>query len=142
MTLEDLAIELQTDPMSYGYDAMSDNDAAIAINLARAAIIFPRPDVSPLEILEAIALQDFLSDKTNLWAAWFESLTQFDSIRILKENGEDTRTMTNINRLLANGSASETRIRALASRKGSRAEQLWGMGTAISYTQIAGARGR
>lgn len=142
MTLEELQAELETDPMSYGYASMTDSEAAAAINRARAEIVFPRPDVSPLEILEAINISDFLTDKTNLWAAWFESLTQFQTIRILKANGSDTRTLTNIMKLLTNGSASETRVRELASRKGSRAEQLWGMGTVISIQQIAGARGR
>jgi hypothetical protein len=142
MTLEELAVELDSDTNTYGYAAMSDQEAAAALNLPRAAIGFPRPDVTPLEILEAIKLTDFISNPNVLYASWFESLTQFSRVRILKENGSDTRVMTNLMAILTNASASETRLRALASRLGSRAEQLWGMGTSVSYTQVAGARGR
>ena len=141
-TLEELQTELLTDPESYGYAAMSDQHAANALNNVRASITFPRPDVTPLEILEAIAIDDFIAVQTTLMGSWLESLTQFPSIRILKDNGSDTRVMSNIMKVLKNGSASETRIRALASRSGSRAEQLWGYGSTVDHAQVAGARGR
>ena len=141
-TLEELAVEILTDPAGYGYASMSDQACADALNLARAAISFPRPDVTPLEILEAIKITDFIANATALYASWFESLTQFPSVRILKADGSDARVMTNLMTILANGSASETRLRALATRLGSRAEQLWGMGTTVNYQQVAGARGR
>lgn len=143
-TLSDIKAELLQDPNGYGYaqylgDNFNPPVLAEMINLRRAEIVMPRPDVTPLEILEAISLADFLTDKTSLWSAWFESLTQFPSVRILKDNGTDTRVMTNIMRLLANGSASETRIRALAVRSGSRAEQLWGAGITISVEDVINA---
>lgn len=126
-----LATELRADPNGYGYAQFiavgSFGELADLLNETRPEISVPRSDVTPLEILEAIALQDFLTDKTNLWSAWFESITQFPSLRILKKNGTDTRVMTNIMKLLVNGSASETRLRALSLRPGSRAEQLFGM---------------
>ena len=129
MDLVALKSELLTDPNSYGYAPYvaigSCGELADILNKVRNEITVPLASVTPLEILEAIALTDFLADKTNLWAAWFECLCQYPSIRILKDNGSDTRVMTNINKLLVNGSSSETRIRALASRKGSRAEQLF-----------------
>ena len=99
----------------------------------------PRPDVNPLEILEAIAVDDFVTSQTVLMGSWFESLTQYPSVRILKENGSDTRVMTNIMKVLKNGTASETRLRALASRNGSRVEQLFGVGTTVSAADIAQA---
>jgi hypothetical protein len=144
-TLEQLQSELLTDPTSLGYAALrtAHNYVGLAavLNLARAGISFPRPDVTPLEILEAIKVTDFVSNPNVLYASWFESLTQFSSVRILKTDGADTRVMTNLMTILANGSASETRLRALASRLGSRAEQLWGMGSTVSVMDISGALG-
>lgn len=139
-TLEALATEIETDPTGIGYSSMTAVQVTDALNLSRAAIIFPRPDVTPLEILEAINVQDFVASgqQTILHGSWFESLTQYPSIRILKSDGTDTRVLTNIMRLLTNASASETRIRALASRTGSRAEQLWGMGTVVTVEQVRG----
>lgn len=138
-----LKVEIQTDPNGYGYaEPLSyriDWQVAELLNHVRPTISVPRPDVTPLEILEAINVQDFISNANVLYASWFESLTQFPSVRVLKENGTDARVMTNLQKLLSNGSASETRVRALASRTGSRAEQLFGVGTVIQAEDIGRA---
>ena len=142
---QNLRQELLVDPNAYGYAPLiaigNDQGLADMLNLARAAIVMPRPDVSPLEVLEAISVQDFVAAnaQTILMGSWLESLTQFQQIRILKENGSDTRVMTNLMRFLVNGSQSEVRLRALASRSGSRAEQLFGVGTNVSPMDIAQA---
>jgi hypothetical protein len=141
-----LRTELETDSNSYGYREWIDNgtDWALAdlLNKVRAGISVPRRDVTPMEVIEAIKVTDFISNATALYASWFESLTQFASIRILKDNGTDTRVMTNLMTLLVNGSQSEVRLRALASRAGSRAEQLFGVGTSVSWQDVARAFGR
>lgn len=138
-----LKLELNTDPNAYGYAPLiaigNDQGLADMVNLPRAAIVMPRPDVNPLEILEAIKVTDFINAPNVLYASWFESVTQYPSVRILKENGSDTRLMTNMMTLLVNGSQSEVRLRALASREGSRAEQLFGVGTQIGNADIAQA---
>ena len=147
LTLAQLAVlktELLTDPNGYGYAPLiaDTNNPALAelVNRSRAAIQMPRPDVTPLEILEAIAVEDFVTSQTVLMGSWFESLTQFPSIRILKENGTDARVMSNIMKVLKNGTASETRIRALAVRNGSRAEQLFGVGVTVSVQEVIDAQ--
>lgn len=138
-----LHTELTTDPNGYGYAPLIaiGNDAGLAdlLNQPRAAISIARPDVTPLEVLEAIKVTDFVSNANVLYASWFESLTQFASLRILKADGTDTRVMTNLMSILSNGSASETRLRALASRQGSRAEQLFGPGATVTHMDIATA---
>jgi hypothetical protein len=142
INLQTLKTELLTDPNAYGYAALiaDTNNPALAamLNLPRAAIQMPRPDVTPLEILEAIKVTDFVpsAQQTILHGSWFESLTQFPSVRILKENGSDTRVMTNLMTILTNGSASETRLRALAIRAGSRIEQLFGVGVTVSVQEV------
>lgn len=144
-TLELLQAELLNDPTSIGYGPMivahDYTGLANALNLARAAIVFPRADIAPLELIEAINVTDFVSNANSLSGTYLNALLQLDSIRILKADGTDTRVLTNIMKILSNGSQSEARIRALASRTGSRAEQLWGMGTSITREQCAGALG-
>lgn len=139
--LTELRTEIQTDPNGYGYAAlMSIGDlagTAALINKPRATIPIPRPDVTPLEILEAINVTDFVSNANSLYATWFGALMDYPQIRILKPNGTDTRVMSNILKLLANGSQSETRIRNLASRPGSRAEQLWGEGAVVTVQDLS-----
>jgi hypothetical protein len=140
-----LKTELNTDPNAYGYAPLiaigNDQGLADMLNLPRAAIVMPRPDVSPLEILEAIKVTDFIAstNQSILYGSWFESVTQYPSVRILKTDGSDTRLMTNMMTLLVNGSQSEVRLRALASRPGSRAEQLFGVGTTVAHMDIAQA---
>ena len=138
-----LKTELETDPNGYGYAAgiASGQDWLLRdlMNQVRVSVTVPRADVTPLEVLEAIKVTDFISNANVLYGSWLESLTQFPSLRILKENGTDTRVMTNLMSILANGSQSETRLRALASRNGSRAEQLFGVGTSVSDIDIARA---
>lgn len=135
-----LTTEVTTDPNGYGYAqyvAVGDmGSVANLINQVRSTISMPRPDVNPLEILEAIKVTDFIANPNILYASWFESLTQYPTVRILKENGTDTRVMTNIMSLLTNGSASETRVRALAVRDGSRAEQLFGVDTIVGWEDV------
>ena len=142
-TLAQLKSELLNDPSSLGYAALlADTNMpalAAALNLRRSTISMPRPDVAPLEILEAINLSDFLSNTNTYWSSWFESLTQFPAVRVLKTDGSDTRVMSNLLKLLTNGSASESRVRALAVRDGSRAEQLWGVNTVIGTQDVIDA---
>jgi hypothetical protein len=146
-TLEQLQSELLADPSGLGYSALRTAHnyvgLAAAINLPRAGITFQRPNVSPLEILEAINVDDFVATANQqiLMGSWFESLTQFPSIRVLKDNGDDTRVMTNIMKVLKNGTASETRVRALSVRLGSRAEQIWGQGVTVTVADITGSLG-
>lgn len=136
-----LKTELLTDPNAYGYAPLvavgSCGELADLLNKVRANITVPLAVVPPMDILEAIAVDDFIASQTILMGSWFESLTQFPSIRILKDNGNDTRVMSNIMKILKNGTASETRIRALASRLGSRAEQLFSV--AVTPSDVAQA---
>lgn len=135
-----LKTELQTDPNAYGYAAHIAAgqlaDIATKLNLVRPQITIPRPDVPPMEVLEVIKVTDFVASPNLLWGSWFESITQAPTLTVLKPNGTDTRLMTNLMSLLTNGSASETRVRALATRTASRAEQLFGAGTSVRWEDV------
>lgn len=138
-----LKTEIQTDPNTYGYAAMvaagNMQGVADALNRVRASIDIPRHDVTPQEVLEAIAVAHFISNPNTLYASWFESITQLPMLRILNADGTDSRVMTNLMAILTNGSLSETRLRNLAKRKGSRAEQLFGVGTFLGWQDITQA---
>jgi len=132
----DLAVlktELVTDPLGLGYAPKvskgSCGELADILNKVRNTITVPLAVISAIDLLEAIRVQDFIagSNQTPLQAAWFQGLLRAESIRILKDNGNDSQILKNIMTLLVNASASETNVRALASRKGSRAEQLFSM---------------
>lgn len=156
-SLAALTTEIQTDPLTYGYAAFvsSGNDQGIAdaINKVRTgsdgkpAISVKRPDCSPAEILEAIDVRDFPASPTGvnsvpLAQSWLESVTQFDRIRLTADDGTKTTTRKNIDRLVGNTQGSQDRLDAVAVRNGSRAEQLFGFGVAVTSNQVAAALGR
>lgn len=138
-----LKTELQTDPNAYGYAPLiaAGNMQGLAdkLNQVRANISIPRPDVAPEEVLEAIRATDLRAATTAVQSAYMQSLLVLPNLRILKGNGTDARVLTNLMDILTNGSASETRLRALATRTGSRAEQLFGPGAFLSWTDITTA---
>lgn len=147
--------EIVTDARAYGwpalYNAGNDTALAAALNLARTganggpAISIKRPDIGANELLEAVDIRDFPAapaqvSNNQLAASWFESVTQFPRLRLLNENGTNTRVRTNLNRLLGDTNGSQARLDALAVKAGSRAEELFGFGTVVSADDIAIAR--
>jgi hypothetical protein len=148
MTYPALKSELLNDPQTYGYAAMiaaqNWNGVAAALNLLRdgtnggPAITVRKTDISPKEVLEVIDTRDFVAGTptiaSNLAMAWFESVTQGDSMRLINDDGTDTRILGNIHDrlLVAGGQNSRSRLRALANRNGSRAEELWGRDTRVT----------
>ena len=76
---------------------------------------------------EAIAVANFVAagSQNSYSAAWYHNFGSLSAVRLLTKAGANTRNMTNLLAILTNASASETRLIALGSRTGSRAEQLW-----------------
>lgn len=136
-----LKTELTTDPSSFGYAALitsgSDQRLADLLNQIRPAITVRRSDITPQEVLEAVALSDFAANLSVGQGSWFESTTQALLIRLLNDDGTDTRMLTNLVSLFTSNSGTRTRLRAIANRPGSRAEQLFGTNTTISADDIA-----
>lgn len=148
-TLAQLATELNTDPTAVGYASpiASGDDTAVAtlLNTVNQAIQVKRIDITPSEILEQIDFADFATGLNVAHISWFESATQQRVLRLVAEDGTDTRILRNIkNLLLANGAAganpqSRARLNAISLRAGSRAEQLWGAGTIVTNVDVAHA---
>lgn len=154
-----LKTELQTDPQALGYNAVARNDTAMSdeINFVRdgitpcpdnavvgAAIVLPRTDVSPLELLQAIDIRDFFGSGTSitlqgqLQAEYINATLQLPRIPLLAADGV-TKSMIrqNLDRAVVNaGQGSQARMDAVANRFGSRAEKLFGAGTSVTITDV------
>jgi hypothetical protein len=161
MTDASLRSELQTDPAGLGYapyraagnhQALADllnwpRDGVTAPPLAGApagaAITVRNPSISAADLLEAIDNRDFATTPNAAHVAWFESITQQRTIALLNEDGTNNRVLGNLNRLITSDTqGSRTRLLALATRRGSRAEQLWGPGTVVTIDDIGRALAR
>lgn len=144
-----LKTEVQTDPNSYGYAPLlaagADGAVAELLNKVRdgtdgfAAITVKRADIAPVEVLEAVDTRDFKASPSALEGSWFESITQYSRVRLLNEDGAQTRVMANLRRLVTDTNGTQTRLTALANRNGSRAEQLFGTDTRVSADDVSKA---
>lgn len=159
LSLPALKTEIQTDPNAYGYAAHvaagSTQAVADLLNLARTglnggpAITVRKSDVSSKSIWEAIDIADFPAlpanpNNTQLSTerrslSWLEGLANIGMIRLLNDDGSDTPVVTNLQGIFPQGSATRSRLLALASRFGSQAEQLFGVGVVISNVDVAAA---
>jgi hypothetical protein len=149
-----LTTELQTDPRSYGYAPFiasgSDQTLADMLNLVRTgsnggpAISIKRDDVQSSEVYHALELSDLVTNPGASQLQWFSAtLLAAYPIQLLNADGSSTPVRTNILALLKSGaSASKTRLGALETRLGSRAEELFGGRTYINSADVARALGR
>ena len=149
-----LKSEIQTDPLTYGYPAViaQHNTLADLINKVRdgsdgeAAITIRRTDISVADVYAAIEVADYAALPGSPTAAqlsterrylgWLSGLAAFDTVRLLNDDGTDAPPMVNFKAMFP-VSGTRTRLTALASRFGSRAEQLFGIGTVVADTDIA-----
>lgn len=146
MTPAELQAEILTDPTGIGYAAWLDpdparrgtsvdrtNDAEIAklLNAPRTPLL--RRTISTSDVLDAIDWRDVVA-------------TEEGKLRIILSQPEvpigQQRIRDALAAALLNTNGTRTRIAALATRQGSRAEQLWGVGTSIHHLDVARALGR
>lgn len=154
-----LKTELQTDPLTYGYAALltAGNHTAICALLnklrdgtdGKPAIAIKRADVSASEVMNAIDVADYTSIGTTPTAAQLSTERRFLSwlgcvcgvpdgrIRLVNDDNTDAPAVKNFKAMFAAGTATLTRLTALASRTGTRAEALFGSGTVIQENDIA-----
>ncbi len=147
-----LKTELTTNPNAYTgtdgltltqlYTAGADQACADVLNLVRAAIQIKRADISPSEIFHALDLVDMITNPGATTNSYMESvLTAPFPIRLQNDDGSDTPVQTNLLTLLKTGTtATKTRLAALRTRNGSRAEQLFGAFTTLMAADIVQAR--
>lgn len=152
-----LKTELQTDPRGYGYAALTGDytNTAVALNrvrdgsagtvpatptgaggLASGVVTVKRIDINASEVLEAVDRADFVATPNALLCSYFESATQQQKLRLVAEDGSDTRILSNLKGCFTNSTPSRTRLNTIALRSGSRAEELFGTGTNIDVSDI------
>lgn len=140
-----LKTELLTDPNGYGYAPLiaQDNDSAVAdlLNMIRSGISVRRQSIAPQDVLQCVDCRDVKANPAQFDCAWFESATRQTSIELLNTDGSDTQVLGNFKRLFQNPGTYGTRDRiiALCNRPGSRAEQLFGSGTTVTYQEVNAA---
>lgn len=159
VTSAQLLAELQTDPAGLGYAPLivAGQDWALADvlnwvrdgttpcpvnNIIGAAITVRRNDVSSSDLVSAIDVNDFRTNLNLLTMAWLTGVFSVGRVQLLNPDGTDTPVMANLRKLLNTGAASLTRLQQVASRFGSRAEQLFGPGARVTIDDIARAFGR
>lgn len=123
-----------------GFDAI----VAIILNEKRAAVSIARTDVTSKEIREVIDLLDLSTNAAGAQAAWVQSfLGSSEPIQLRRWNGStfvNLRVYNNLLNVMTNTNGSETRLRQLAVRQGSRAEQLFGDGITVTGNDVAYSR--
>lgn len=143
--LVQLKAECLTNPNNYSYTDpgagtktlqqwfLAGDDVIVAkiLNETRAGITIYRTDVTPDEVKEAVAVADLSAGgataaNASVQSAWLNAFFSGSSVRLLTRVGGNTRALNNLLALMTNGSQSENRVKALGSRTGTRAEQLWG----------------
>lgn len=146
-----LHTEITTDPRGYGYAPLlaSGNDDGLASLLNKVrdgtdgfpAITVKRTDIASNEVLEAIDSRDLAASPNAGLCSWFQSTTALVRMRLVNDDGTDTRILGNLRRLYTSDvQGSRTRLQALATRPGSRAEELFGSGTVLSNFDVGQAK--
>lgn len=140
-TLAQLAAEINTDSTGLGLVALktagSDQAIADALNLVRATITgINRNDISAKELMAAVVLTEYTALTQASRDLWQALLT------IAPLDANDTQTRTTVGAIFGAGTATRTNLQALASRTGSRAEQLWGTGTQVTALDVSRALAR
>jgi hypothetical protein len=134
MDLAALKAELTGDPAALGLAALSDGFAADALNAVRAGIDVARGVIPSYEIVNATTPAEW----TALSAAEkqrYQTLTGAGQV-----DSSNANVRAAFSAMFAAGTATRTALTALLTRKGSRAEQLWGAGVTVDSTHVADAR--
>ena len=134
-----LKTELNIDPQGYGYSAYwangQDWKLAELINQTRDNILIARDIVPAYEIFETIVPSEWVS----LSAQEKERIQLILSMGEILIKGENTKA--SFQTAFGAGTTTRKNILNLITRKGSRAEQLFGSGILISWDDVAKARG-
>jgi hypothetical protein len=155
VNLAALKTEIQTDPLTYGYAPLvaANRPGAVAELLSRirdgtdgeAAITVRRADISSQEIVQAIDVADYTAlpgsptaaqlSAERRYLAWLTLIAAAPTVRLLADDGSNTPVVANLLAMFP-ASGTRTRLLALASRFGSRSEQLFGTGTLVTSTDV------
>lgn len=132
-----LKSEIQNDPVVIGYAPLvaAGNDAGIAdlLNQVRVGTSITRSYVPIEDVLAAIVASEFDA----LLATDKAKVDQFVRGPRIKTSSANMRTT--MAGLFGAATTTRANLIALATRNGSRAEQLWGEGTSVTHSDVARA---
>jgi hypothetical protein len=135
MTLAELKAELDADPSGLGYAAMlADGTIADALNLVRSDIDIDRGVIPSYEIVNATAHAEW-AVLSSAEKQRYQTLTGAGSV-----DASNANVRAAFSAMFAAGTATRTALVAMLTRKGSRAEQLWGAGAFIGPMAVAEAK--
>ena len=149
-----LKTELTTDPLGLGYASTlptSDIATAALINatMGKGAGTIMVPSFSRGELLALLVpLEDQLSSGGNVSGVAFTQLVlnkwagRFDALRSGDPQIPTTLILPLLNSAVADGLTTAAYVTQITNRVGSRAEILFGAGTAIQHSDISKAMGR
>lgn len=129
-----LRTELLTDPAGLGYAGKSDYACAGLLNTVRGSIAVARDTIPTWMVLDAVAQADLAALTAN----------QLQTLHIVISAGEVSIASANIRAIMSAlfpaGSVTRANLVAIVNRTGTRAEQLFGVGTAVTDGDVARAR--
>ena len=139
-SLQALHDEIEADPTGIGYKEAGGawkGDAVIAdlLNDPANGAIVERQYITPQEIIEQIAITDWnvITAAERLYVALLPSLDIISAI----QNGTEIRS--NMLAIFDVGTITRDNLIGVVQKDGSRAEVLWGEGTAITIGQVGHA---
>lgn len=148
--LQILKTEILTDPNRYGYAPLvasgQVNAVAELLNKVRDGsdgfpiITLRKPLINGVDIAAAIDIRDVSLPNGVIQASATALLTYIflsASIPLTNDNGNKNWIRKNLDNLVANGTASQTRLDALVIQTGSRANQLFGVGGFGQYLSVS-----
>lgn len=142
-------------PMTFYVGAKTDAELRAVLNAPKATAgnwadgkfgAFKRADVMGNEIAEAINSNDFAANLNPAHVMLVQvAIGSRAPLRFTNEDGSATKVLGNIRRLLVSDDATHTSraaLDALATRPGTRAEGIFGIGTTLTDLDVARALGR
>jgi hypothetical protein len=159
-----LTAEINTDPRGYGYAAAvaaGSDDAVVqllnavrdgtnppanptaASGVASGVVTVRRNDISGAEILQAVDVKnDGAAGATNLQLQFFAACAGMRQLSFVNPDGTDNMVLSGLKTCFTANSPSRTNLTAISKRSGSRAEELFGTGVAVTDADVAKALGR
>jgi hypothetical protein len=136
--LTELSTELSTDPSSLGYAGKQPGEVRDIINLTRDTIDIDREHVPASELQSAVIGSEFVSLSNITQRGWLAIVGLGSDPGVPVGN---TNIRGQIAAIWGAGTTTRSNLVALQTKKGSRAEQLWGERSFVTHQAIIAAEG-
>lgn len=138
----ELETELTTDPIAVGYIGKDDATTTSLINAPNMSIAINRGRIDKTDFMaEILPIIDEIRAMAvgAVQTKWqYRISTMIAPASYVDASSQVTQSM--LNELVTDGLATAAQVTGLLNRLGSRAEQLWGSGTFVLWTDVARVR--